>query len=317
MCALNRMYSFLSCGSLPSRMPTVLGASTRLSTTCRGFTVSVTPASGVTVRAVALRSAAASTPRAASAVASRISSSAASSGDDLGAFERQRRPAHAGEHPRPQGVGPVGHDDHALRAAENGGLRALPLGHEAGRRARAGGRRHHEPRAADVLPGEAVRVGLGARQHQHGAGQVRRRQADERQHRDVAPDAQLARPRAADLEHARRRVHRLLHHRVALDERAAVAAGAQAETAELGGDVRGRLLQLGAGRVAAPHRVVGQQEHTAPHVLRRDGVRGALDGAGRGRHRGRPAPGRRARPARRRPRPERARISQPTPSWCG
>ena len=82
MCALNRMYSFLSRGSLPSRMPTVLGASTRLSTRCRGFAVRVTPASGVTVRVAAPRSRAASMPRAASAVASLISSSAASSGDD-------------------------------------------------------------------------------------------------------------------------------------------------------------------------------------------------------------------------------------------
>src|SRR5207245_402097 len=55
--------------------------------------------------------------------------------------------------------------------------------------------------------------------------------------------------------------------RVALHVGAAVPAGAQAEAAELGRDIRRHLVELGTGRRAAEHRVVRDDADAAPYVV--------------------------------------------------
>ena len=65
--------------------------------------------------------------------------------------------------------------------------------------------------------------------------------------------------------------------RIALDERAVVPSGTQAESTELIGDPSRRHFEPRARRIPAAHLVAGKVRDPAVHVLGRNGGRGFLD----------------------------------------
>jgi hypothetical protein len=93
----------------------------------------------------------------------------------------------------------------------------------------------------------------------------------EEQHRIAA---QSPRRSAGELRHGVRGIHADLLNRVTLQVAVVVAAGRQAEPAELAGDILRHLIQLGAGRVPAAHRVVRDDPDSPRHVVGGDGVDG-------------------------------------------
>ena len=67
--------------------------------------------------------------------------------------------------------------------------------------------------------------------------------------------------------------------RIALKEAAAIAARLESQAAVLAGDVLRDLVQLGARRVAAAHRIVSDYADPAADVVGGNRLRGALQGS--------------------------------------